>query len=158
MMSDWHVEEISWDQQEGRMLRQEQRDELDARYGNDTHEPGTPPSADDVTVFLIARDIHGTAVACGGLRSIHDSALGSDVMEIKRMYATPKARGKGASTAILTALRNAARDRGAKCLVLETGTSQPDAIRFYEKHGFTRIPLFGAYRESKLSYCYASKL
>ena len=149
MMSDWHVEEISWDQQEGRMLRQEQRDELDARYGNDTHEPGTPPSADDVTVFLIARDIHGTAVACGGLRSIHDSALGSDVMEIK---------GKGASTAILTALRNAARDRGAKRLVLETGTSQPDAIRFYEKHGFTRIPLFGAYRESKLSYCYASKL
>ncbi|MCI1643787.1 MAG: GNAT family N-acetyltransferase [Bifidobacterium crudilactis] len=157
-MSDWHVEQIPWDQQEGRMLRQEQRDELDARYGNDTHEPGTPPSADDVTVFFIARDTHGTAMACGGLRTIQDSTLGSDVMEIKRMYATPKARGKGASTAILTALRDTARKRGAKRLVLETGTSQPDAIRFYEKHGFTRIPLFGEYRESKLSYCYTSNL
>lgn len=157
-MSDWHVEEIPWDQQEGRMLRQEQRDELDARYGNDTHEPGTPPSADDVTVFFIARDTHGTAMACGGLRTIQDGTLGSDVMEIKRMYATPKARGRGASTAILTALRDTARKRGAKRLVLETGTSQPDAIRFYEKHGFTRIPLFGEYRESKLSYCYASNL
>jgi GNAT superfamily N-acetyltransferase len=157
-MSDWHVEQIPWDQQEGRMLRQEQRDEVDARYGNDTHEPGTPPSADDITAFFIARDIHGVAMACGGLRNPHGSTFGSDVMEIKRMYAKPQARGRGASTAILTALRDTARKRGAKRLILETGTSQPDAIRFYEKHGFTRIPLFGEYKESKLSYCYASNL
>jgi hypothetical protein len=30
------------------------------------------------------------------------------------------------------ALRDTVRDRGMKRLVLETGTVQPDAIRFYE--------------------------
>ncbi|MCH4161071.1 MAG: hypothetical protein LKF38_06980 [Bifidobacterium sp.] len=64
-MSVWLVEEIPCVLQEGRMLCQEQRDELDARYSNDIHEPGTPPSADDVTAFFIARDIHGTAMSCG---------------------------------------------------------------------------------------------
>ena len=39
-------------------------------------------------------------------------------------------------------------------LVLETGDQQPDAIRFYEREGFTRIPNFGHYVDSELSLCY----
>jgi GNAT superfamily N-acetyltransferase len=157
-MSDWLIKEVPWDQHEGQTLRQQQRDELDIRYGNTTHEPGTPPSGDDMTVFLVARGTDGTPVACGGLRNVVDSTLGPKVMEIKRMYAVPEVRGRGASTAILVALRDTARELGAKRLVLETGTGQPDAVRFYEKHGFTRIPLFGEYRESTLSYCYTQNL
>jgi hypothetical protein len=37
---------------------------------------------------------------------------------------------------------------------LETGTEQPDARRFYEREGYHRIPLFGAYEGSELSVCY----
>ena len=56
-----------WDTEEGARLRSMQRAKLDARYGCDDHEPGSAPTAEDITVFLVARDRHGTA---RGLRRI----------------------------------------------------------------------------------------
>jgi hypothetical protein len=70
----------SWDDAEVRRLTTAQQAELRARYDGDG-EPGTPPSAADVSVVLVARDDGGTAVGCGALR-----ALGGDVAEVKRMY------------------------------------------------------------------------
>ncbi|EXJ52237.1 MULTISPECIES: hypothetical protein [unclassified Microbacterium] len=32
--------------------------------------------------------------------------------------------------------------------MLETGTAQPDAIRFYQREGYAPIPLFGSYAGS----------
>jgi putative acetyltransferase len=146
--------EARWDDDEGVALRLAQRAELDARYGRDDHEPGTPPSAEDISLFLVARDAAtGTAIGCGALR-----ALGDERAEIKRMYVVPEARGTGVSVAILQALEDAARERGWRYLVLETGTEQPDAIRFYEREGYERIPNFGAYAGSDISVCYARSL
>ena len=42
--------------------------------------------------------------------------------------------------------------------VLETGDEQPDAIRFYEREGFTRIPNFGYYVDSPYSVCFEKTL
>ena len=146
--------EARWDDDEGVALRLAQRAELDARYGRDDHEPGTPPSAENISLFLVARDpATGTAIGCGALR-----ALGEERAEIKRMYVVPEARGTGVSVAILQALEDAARERGWRHLVLETGTEQPDAIRFYEREGYERIPNFGAYAGSDISVCYARSL
>ncbi|BDZ46426.1 hypothetical protein GCM10025866_23350 [Naasia aerilata] len=74
------------------------------------------------------------------------------------MYVVPGRRGSGVSVAVLRALEEAARDRGWTDLVLETGTEQPDAIRFYEREGYTRIPNFGSYVDSPISVCYARSL
>lgn len=134
-------------------LRQAQRDELDARYGRDDHEPGAVPTADSVPIFLVARTADGTAVACGGLRPLPEGGA-----EIKRMFVHPSARGAGVSTAILRALEEEARGLGLDRLVLETGTAQPDAIRFYQREGYTPIPLFGPYIGSDLSLCFARDL
>ena len=142
-----------WEGVDGAALRAAQRAELDARYGSDDHEPGEPPSADTVPIFLVARDAGGVAVGCGGLRPL--TAGGA---EIKRMYVRPESRGKGASVAILQALEAAARGLGLAELVLETGTAQPDAIRFYERNGYVPIPNFGPYIGEPMSLCYARTL
>ncbi len=152
------VERVAWSHPDAERLRAAQRSELDARYGSDDHEPGVIPSADDVPVFLVARDGSGHAVVCGGLRPLHPEVLGSDTAEIKRMYAAPSARGTGAAVALLRALEAEARQLGIRSLVLETGTAQPDAVRFYEREGYVPIPLFRHYVGSDLSLCFAKVL
>ncbi len=155
---DVTVERVAWAHPDAERLRAAQRSELDARYGSDDHEPGVIPSADDVPVFLVARDESGHAIVCGGLRPLDSAVLGTDVAEIKRMYAAPSARGTGAAVALLRALEDEARLLGIRTLVLETGTAQPDAVRFYRREGYRPIPLFGHYVGSGLSLCFAQVL
>ncbi|RKR86130.1 acetyltransferase (GNAT) family protein [Micromonospora pisi] len=150
----WRVETRPWDDPAGRDLRARQRAELDARYGTDEHEPGTPPSESDIAVFVVALDV-ATArpLGCGALRQ-----LSRDSAEIKRMYVLPDARGTGVATGLLRALESAAMDRGWTTLRLETGTAQPDAQRFYQREGYHPIEAFGSYVGSDLSLCYERRL
>ncbi|GGN16963.1 GNAT superfamily N-acetyltransferase [Actinoplanes campanulatus] len=150
----WIIEARPWDDADGTALRAAQRAELDARYGTGDHEPGTPPSAADIDLFLVAADpATGHPVGCGALRR-----LTTGTAEVKRMYVAPGSRGSGVSTAILRALEQAAVDRGWTTIRLETGPAQPDAMRFYEREGYHEIPLFGAYIDSDLSVCYERSL
>lgn len=149
----WTIEPRPWDDPAGAALRAAQRSELDARYGTTDHEPGTPPSAADIDLFLVALTADGNPVGCGALRRLDPATA-----EVKRMYVAPAARGCGISTAILRALEAAALDRGWTTIRLETGPAQPDAMRFYEREGYHEIPLFGAYIGSDLSVCYERTL
>jgi GNAT superfamily N-acetyltransferase len=133
------VEPAAWDDPAVQLLTAAQQVELRARYDG-AGEPGTPPSAADVSVVLVARSADGTAVGCGALRH-----LGGDVAELKRMYVVPDARGRGVSKAVLSELETAARARGWTTLRLETGPRQPEAVRLYERAGYRPIPAFGAY-------------
>jgi|SRR5882724_4728282 len=150
---DWTIEKREWDDPAGATLRAAQRTELDLRYGNSDHEPGTPPSASDIDVFLVAVDDAGDALGCGALRRLDATSA-----EIKRMYVVPASRGHGVAITLLHALESAALDRGWPTLRLETGPAQPDAMRFYEREGYERIPLFGPYAGSDQSVCYERTL
>ncbi|MGY1735965.1 GNAT family N-acetyltransferase [Geodermatophilus sp. SYSU D00684] len=141
------LEPAAWDDDEVRRLTSAQQAELRARYDGDS-EPGTPPSAADVSVVLVARAPDGTAVGCGALR-----ALGDDVAEVKRMYVAPEARGRGVSKVVLAGLEAAARERGWTTLRLETGPRQPEAIALYEGAGYRPIPAFGAYVDAPGAGC-----
>jgi len=154
----WQIEVVPYDHPEADELRRAQRRELDERYGSDDHEPGTPPSASDVPVFVVARTASGAAVACGGLRPLPDDVAGPGSVEVKRMFVDPTARGSGVAVAVLRALEEEARGLGARRVVLETGTRQPDAIRFYAREGYDEVALFGAYVCSAESVCYAREL
>ncbi|NIJ05707.1 GNAT family N-acetyltransferase [Frigoribacterium faeni] len=154
----WQIEVVPYDHPEADELRRAQRRELDDRYGSDDHEPGTPPSADDVPVFVVARTASGAAVACGGLRPLPDEVAGPGSVEVKRMFVDPSARGSGVAAAVLRALEEEARGLGAHRVVLETGTLQPDAIRFYAREGYEQVPLFGAYVGSGNSVCFGREL
>jgi GNAT superfamily N-acetyltransferase len=131
----------AWDDEDVQRLAAAQQAELRARYDGG-QEPGTPPSAADVAVVLLARDASGQAVACGALRPLGDGAA-----EVKRMYVVPGARGRGLSKVVLAGLEAAARDRGWTTLRLETGPRQPEAIALYEGAGYRPIPAFGAYAD-----------
>jgi len=144
---------VSWDDPDAVRLREAQRTELDARYGTDDHEPGAVPTAETVTVFLMARDESGTALGCGGLR-----LLGPGSGEVKRMYVEPSVRGSGVAAALLRALEEHARGLGITRLLLETGTAQPDAIRFYQREGYEPIEAYGPYAGEPLSRCFARDL
>jgi GNAT superfamily N-acetyltransferase len=133
------VEPASWDHPDVRRLTEDQQVEVRARYGG-KDEPGTHPSAADVSVVLVARDDDGTALGCGALR-----VLGDGVAEVKRMYVVPRARGRGVSRAVLRGLEDAARERGWTTLRLETGPLQPEAIGLYTSGGYRAIEAFGAY-------------
>lgn len=133
------VEPATWDDPDVQRLTLDQQEEVRARYGG-KDEPGTHPSAADVGVVLVAREDDGTALGCGALR-----ALGDGVAEVKRMYVVPAARGRGVSRAVLTALEDAARERGWTTLRLETGPLQPEAIGLYTSGGYHPIAAFGAY-------------
>jgi putative acetyltransferase len=139
-----------WDDEDGARLRAMQRAELDARYGCDDHEPGSAPTSGDITVFLVARDSNGAAVACGALRQLDAASA-----EIKRMFVLPGHRGSGVAAAVLRSLESEAARLGLRELKLETGTAQPDAIRFYEREGYRLVDNFGPYAGEPLSVCYA---
>lgn len=145
------VRAAEWDDPAGAALRTAQRAELAIRYQNPNSEPGPAPTAEDITRFLIALDDDGmTPIACGALRRI-DEYRG----EVKRMFVITGQRGSGVASLVLRALETIARDElGWDRLVLETGDRQPEALRFYEREGYTRIPNFGYYAASEYSLCY----
>ena len=149
----WTIEPCDWEDPQGIALRTSQRAELDERYGCDDHEPGPVPAAENISVFLMAVDAGGKALGCGALREIDTASA-----EVKRMYVVPESRGSGLATAILAALEAAALERGWTTLKLETGTAQPDAIRFYEREGYHPIPRFGYYVDCEISVCYEKAL
>ena len=97
--------------------------------------------------FLVARD-NGRAVGCGAIRMLDASTA-----EVKRMYVEPEQRGRGVGRAVLGRLETAARQMGVRRLVLETGTSSPDALALYRGAGFTRIDCWGEYAASPTSVC-----
>ena len=137
--------------------------EITLRYGSGDGNPiesvqFDPPEG----IFLIAW-VDGQPVGCGGWRTVSHflgvegltldddaseaSGLAEDVAELKRMYVAEEARKGGVATALLAALEASARESGMHRMILETGLAQPEAIAFYTKMGYERIPNYGYYKD-----------
>src|SRR5688572_23603294 len=93
-----------------------------------------------------------TAVSCGAIKEFEAGA-----MEVKRMYTLPDYRGKGIAAAVLNELEKWAAELGCGRCVLETGMKQPEAIRLYEKSGYSVIPNYGQYVGLENSVCFEKK-
>lgn len=92
-------------------------------------------------------------IACGAIKQFDE-----DSVEVKRMFTSSKSRGKGIASQVLTELENWAKELKYKKCVLETGWRQQDAIRLYEKNGYTCIPNYGQYIGVENSRCFEKKL
>jgi GNAT superfamily N-acetyltransferase len=143
----------SFDAADSLALCAAQQADIQARYDFRDTEPGVKPSAADITVFLVARDDDGTPLGCGALRG-----LDGGVVELKRMYTVPAARGRGVGRAVLEALEAEARARGFTLARLETGDLLPEAHRLYARAGYQPIPCWGAYANSDISLCFERPL
>ncbi|KAL4897638.1 hypothetical protein BDV59DRAFT_47733 [Aspergillus ambiguus] len=164
--------DLPWSHQDSEYLRRLQREEIHATYGRPDSEPGTPPSADDISIFVVAylytspssnTDDYvssGVPIACGALRALPQGEHAPGDVEIKRMYVHQDYRGRpwSAAQAVLAALEERARGRGWTRVVLETGSLQTAAIKFYQREGYTEIPKFGVYAQSALSLCFGKTL
>lgn len=96
-------------------------------------------------LFLVARDVDGSAVGCAAL--VNRGAYG----EVKRMFVDASRRGLGTGRQLLEHLALFAGMAGVRALKLETGIRQPEAIGLYEGFGFVRCGPFGDYQEDPLS-------
>ena len=87
-------------------------------------------------------------IGCGAFKEYDEHTV-----EIKRMYVKPAYRSKGIGLYILRELELWAAESNYSATVLETGKKQPEAIRLYEKAGYTRIKNFGQYENVENSVC-----
>ena len=67
------------------------------------------------------------------------SVVGPAPLELKRLYVARAWHGRGVAQALMNAVLDAARARGAKTLWLAVWQRNPRAVAFYEKSGFTRV-------------------
>lgn len=88
-------------------------------------------------------------VGCGAIK-IYEPGI----MEIKRMFTSPKGRGKGIATLILSELEKWTAEMGFEKCMLETGKKQVEAIGLYQKNGYFRIPNYGQYEGVENSLCF----
>ncbi|MBK9731016.1 MAG: GNAT family N-acetyltransferase [Chitinophagaceae bacterium] len=93
------------------------------------------------------------AVGCGAIREYE-----SKVMEVKRMYVIPEARGKGIASNILKELEKWVAELFSEKCILETGKNQPEAIALYKKNGYMIIPNYGQYARMDYSVCFEKKI
>lgn len=97
--------------------------------------------------------IDNKPVACGAFRDFDEGRV-----EIKRMYVLPEYRSKGLGMAVLKELEKWAAELNYTGCVLETGKKQPEAIRLYEKAGYTVTKSYGQYLNVENSVCMAKSL
>lgn len=86
--------------------------------------------------FWLAEDDAGHVVGCIGITRTADSCT----FELHRLYVLPHARGTGASARLLAHAIRHAREHGACNVILWTDTRFHSGQRFYERHGFVRLP------------------
>lgn len=92
-------------------------------------------------------------VGCGAFKEYEHR-----VAEVKRMYVPLALRGRGIAGIVLQAVEQWAVGEGYHTCILETGIKQPEAIRLYEKSGYTRIPNYGQYAGVDNSICFEKVL
>lgn len=101
-------------------------------------------------LFLVARDVDGSAVGCAALVNQREEG-GEGYGEVKRMFVDETRRGLGTGRKLLEHIGMFAAMSGLRVLKLETGIHQPQAIALYERGGFVRCDAFGDYRPDPLS-------
>ena len=96
-------------------------------------------------LFAVARDSSGCAIGCGAI------VLCSEFGEVKRLYVSPRGRGRGVAKRLLALLESRAHESGCELLTLETGPYQPEALALYGAAGYERRGPFGGYANDPLS-------
>ncbi len=93
-----------------------------------------PGSYDPVLVAVESDRILG----CAALRP-----LGSGIVEMKRLYVRPDARGLNLGRRLVQETIAAAKAKGSQTLRLDTLPTMATAIALYRKLGFREIPPYG---------------
>lgn len=110
--------------------------ELDARFpgGFDPGPPADPALyRPPLGVFLMAGD---------GLGCVALTRDGPGTGEVKRLWVAPAARGHGLARRLMAAVEGHARGMGLRLLRLDTNATLTEAVAFYTREGWDRIPRY----------------
>lgn len=99
--------------------------------------------------FLVARAGDGAPLGCGGVR-----LLPGRIAEIKRMWVSPAARGRGVGRALLGALEAEAARLGAGEVRLDTNAALTEAVALYRSSGYRPVE---AYNENPYAELWFAK-
>ena len=159
-IAGWRVERLPITHPDAALLVEEVQEEYVRRYGGPDETPIDPAYFEEPLGAFFVGYLDDLPVATGAWRRRTDVEVDGtrETAEIKRMYVAPPARRVGLARAMLAHLEDTARAAGAEAMVLETGMRQPEAITLYESAGYTPVPGFGYYKDSRLSRCFARSL
>ena len=109
--------------------------------------------------FYVARE-GSQAVGTGAFRRMGGATEtdGQPYGEIKRMYVDPAFRGRDIGIKLLDVIERQLRQEGIRLALLETGGQQTQAVRLYERCGYTPRAVFGGYPDNGLSVFYGKAL
>jgi len=152
---------VDWTDPRAVALRRAMDDEVGPRYADRFENPSAETAAELAQAFAIDPDtmVLTLVATVGGVPAAHAALrmLGTEY-ELKRLVTLPEYRGRGLSKALIRAIEDAAAERGARRLVLQTGDRQPEAVRLYEHLGYTPIPIYPPYSAIWFSLCYERML
>ncbi|CAB4689250.1 unannotated protein [freshwater metagenome] len=156
---DFEIVRVGYGHPDAALLIEQVQEEYVARYGSRDETPLDPLMFEPPSGSFFVGYLAGHPVATGAWRRSTVEAFGStESAEIKRMYVAPPAQRRGLARRMLAHLERTAAASGARSLVLETGTAQPEAIALYVSAGYTPVPGFGYYRDQPESRCFARSL
>jgi len=92
--------------------------------------------------------VNNNPAGCGAFKKYDEQKV-----EIKRMFVLPGYRGHGMGLNILKELELWAMELNYTACILETGKKQPEAIRLYQKAGYSIIKNYGQYEHVENSVC-----
>ena len=107
------------------------------------------PDTIDTTILALNGDV---PVGHAALRPYEHS------LEVKKVFVSPAARGRGVARLLMGELETIARGRGVASLVLQTGSLQEPAIGLYLDLGYVPIPAYGKYGAIPNALCFEKVL
>ena len=154
------IERVGFGHPDALLLIEAVQEEYVVRYGGRDDTPLDPLMFEPPAGSFYVAYLDDVPVVSGAWRRRGDvEVFGShDSAEVKRMYVAPQARGLGLARSMLAHLERTAAEAGARVMVLETGSAQPEAIALYESSGYTRIESFGHYKWSPENRCFGKLL
>ena len=124
-----------------------------AQRDGDEHSFYAPYNQIDSIKYVVVAYKDEKPVGCGAIKEYSPNTV-----EVKRMFTLLDQRGNGVASKILLELEDWAKELNYKKCILETGLLQPEAIRLYEKNGYSQIPNYGQYIGVENSRCFEKNL
>ncbi len=112
-------------------------DEISAIFGTVVEAGGDDDMLSPPHGLLLVALLDGQAVGCGGL-TFHDPRP----PEIKRVWVSPTARGRGVARLLMRELEQRAFEHGAMSVQLDTNSSLTGAMTMYRSMGYREIPRY----------------
>ena len=107
----------------------------------------------DMIKHVVVAFNNDVPISCGAFKEYD-----SNTVEIKRMFTLMDYRGQGLASSVLSELEKWAKELSYRRCILETGIKQPEAIKLYEKSGYSQISNYGQYAGVENSRCFEKLL